>query len=53
MDTCSFCGRKLDPCNESEMVCPWCGEADCWPGPDRGMEFDFDSDEDFGWEGTS
>ena len=46
MNTCSLCGGKLDPFNESEIVCPWCGETDCWQSPDRGMGFD--SDADFG-----
>ena len=31
MDRCSSCGGRLDECNESEIVCPWCGEPDCWP----------------------
>lgn len=53
MDICWFCGGRLDPCNESEIVCPWCGEADPWPNPDRAMESGFDFDEDIAWEDTS
>lgn len=46
MDNCYFCGGSLDACNESEIVCPWCGEADCWRSPDSDSdsEFDFDAD---------
>jgi hypothetical protein len=48
MDTCRYCGSKLDHCNESEIVCPWCGEADCWPTLDDLIGFDFDDfDGDF------
>ena len=48
MDTCTSCGGRLDNCNESQVVCPWCGEADCWPRQlDDGGEFEFD---DFDWD---
>jgi hypothetical protein len=47
MDYCCFCGGRLDPCNESEIVCPWCGEADCWPRLDWDTELEFDLDADF------
>lgn len=30
MDTCTSCGGRLDDCNESQIVCPWCGDPDCW-----------------------
>lgn len=50
MDACRYCGSKLDCCNESEIVCPWCGEADCWPGPDELIDFELDDfDLDFDW----
>ncbi|MGO9435939.1 MAG: hypothetical protein ACLPH3_11225 [Terracidiphilus sp.] len=43
MDTCTSCGGRLDECNESQIVCPWCGEPDCWPTLlDDGGEFKFD-----------
>ena len=32
MDACTSCGGRLDDCNESQVVCPWCGEPDCGPG---------------------
>ena len=48
MDTCTSCGGLLNDCNESQIVCPWCGEADCWPRQlDDGGEFEFD---DFDWD---
>ncbi len=48
MDKCSSCGGRLDECNESEIVCPWCGEPDCWPLLlDEGGEFKLD---DLDWE---
>jgi len=41
MNKCSSCGGRLDDCNESQIVCPWCGEPDCWPRfLDEGGEFD-------------
>lgn len=48
MDICTSCGGRLDDCNESQIVCPWCGEPDCWPMPlDDDGEFEFgDSDWD-------
>lgn len=42
MDACTSCGGRLDDCNESEIVCPWCGEPDCWLRLDEGSEFEFD-----------
>jgi hypothetical protein len=42
MDRCRSCGGTLDDCNESEIVCPWCGEADCWPRLDHLTDVDFD-----------
>ena len=61
MDNCHFCGGRLDPCNESEIVCPWGGEADCWRSQASATEFDEDFDEvfdealvdDFDWEDSS
>ena len=50
MDTCTSCGGRLDDCNESQIVCPWCGEADCWPRLDEGSEFEFDNF-DCDWDG--
>ncbi len=51
MDTCRFCGGKLDSCNQSEIVCPSCGEADCWLRLDELINFDFDDfDLDFDGE---
>lgn len=47
MDYCCFCGGTLDACNESEIVCPWCGEADCWPRLDWEADLDLDFDADF------
>jgi len=32
MDTCTSCGGRLDDCNESQVVCPWCGEPTAGPG---------------------
>lgn len=26
MDTCTSCGGRLDDCNESQIVCPRCGD---------------------------
>ncbi len=51
MDVCRYCGGKLDCCNESEIVCPWCGEADCWLRLDEliGSDRD-DSDLNLKWE---
>lgn len=47
MDRCSNCGGRLDDCNESQIVCPWCGEPECWPRmPDADIEFAL---EDFDW----
>lgn len=49
MDTCTSCGGRLDDCNESQIVCPWCGEPDCWSRLDESIEFewdDFDLDRD-------
>ena len=40
MDACRYCGGKLDCCNDSEIVCPRCGEANCWPGLDDLIESD-------------
>ena len=42
MDECRWCGGTLDCCNESEIVCPSCGEADCWPRFDELIESDLD-----------
>jgi hypothetical protein len=42
MDRCRSCGRALEDCNESVIVCPWCGEADCWPRLDEPTCFDPD-----------
>lgn len=42
MDRCCSCGGLLNDCNESQVVCPWCGEADCWPRLDHLIEFDRD-----------
>ena len=42
MDRCRSCGGTLDDCNESQVVCPWCGEADCWPRLDHLIDFDLD-----------
>ena len=51
MDRCRYCGGILDSCNESEIVCPWCGEADCWPRLDELIESDLDDfDLDLDWE---
>ena len=50
MNRCRSCGGALDECNESEIVCPWCGEADCWPRLDEFLDVDFDDYEpDFDW----
>ena len=47
MDSCRSCGGTLEDCNESVIVCPWCGEADCWPSFDHLIDFDpYDSDPD-------
>lgn len=43
MDTCRSCGGTLDDCNESVVVCPWCGEADCWPTLDYMIDFSLDN----------
>lgn len=42
MDECRYCGWKLDFCNESEIVCPWCGAADCWPTIEDLLDFDLE-----------
>lgn len=48
MDRCTSCGGRLDDCNESQVVCPWCGEPDCWPRLlEDGDEFEAD---DFDWD---
>ena len=48
MDECRWCGGLLNDCNETEVVCPWCGEADCWPRLDYLVDFDLDHfDPDF------
>lgn len=55
MDRCRSCGGTLDDCNESQVVCPWCGEADCWPRLDHLIEFnpdEFDQDSEQGPSGT-
>ena len=28
MSRCSSCGNSIDDCNESQPVCPCCGESD-------------------------
>jgi len=33
MFNCSRCAGPLDEANESQVVCPWCGAADCWDTP--------------------
>ncbi len=53
MDKCRWCGGLLNDCNETEVVCPWCGEADCWPRLDHLFDldlddFDLDFDRDLG-----
>jgi len=51
MDICRFCGGNLDCCNESEIVCPSCGEADCWFRLDELIDSDLDDfDLDLDWE---
>ena len=52
MSECRCCGGRLDECNESEVVCPRCGEADCWPRLDEPIvadldDFDLDFDLEF------
>jgi hypothetical protein len=32
MSYCAACGNKVDECNESIVVCPHCGDPDCWGG---------------------
>jgi hypothetical protein len=49
MDRCTSCGGLLDDCNESEIVCPWCGEPDCWPRLGEDIEFELD-DFEGDWE---
>jgi hypothetical protein len=45
MDRCRWCGGTLEDCNESVIVCPYCGEADCWLRFDYLIDFDVeDSD---------
>jgi hypothetical protein len=62
MDECRCCGGRLANCNESEIVCPWCGEADCWPRLDElivsdlddfDLDFDLDPTDDAAKEDTS
>jgi hypothetical protein len=51
MDGCRSCGGTLDDCNESQVVCPWCGEADCWLRLDHLIDMnldDFDLDSEQG-----
>jgi hypothetical protein len=38
----------LNDCNESQVVCPWCGEADCWPRLDHLFDVNIDPDPDRG-----
>ncbi len=51
MDKCTSCGGRIDDCNESQVVCPWCGEPDYWPRlQDDSSEFELD-DVDWDWDG--
>ena len=51
MDKCTSCGGRIDDCNESQVVCPWCGEPDYWPKlQDDSSEFELD-DVDWDWDG--
>jgi hypothetical protein len=52
MDRCRSCGGTLEDCNESVIVCPWCGEADCWPRLDYLIDFDVDDSDPDSDRGT-
>ena len=42
MDRCRSCGGTLEDCNESVIVCPFCGESDCWPRFDHLIDANLD-----------